>query len=294
MSTALPPDVLAKIASKAATWHDALAVACVSKAVYALRGDIAATRLIELHEDDLATALKLAIAHLPLWREEHLYIGTLRRINAEIIRRGGDVHAATPENYCAGIMMTPLAHAAARGSVAAVRLYMQELDAIEHEPRSKDALIYAARRGHLDVVSVILDDGRTSVDHVDIRGETALNMASQGDGKDAVVGRLLAAGASVNIANVYGDTPLMRASLWGKDAVVAQLLAAGASVDIADVLGKTALMMACEVGDAALVARLLAASADVTPADNKGKTALTYAVMNGDDAVVRLLLEASV
>jgi hypothetical protein len=290
MSTYLPPDVLAKIASKAATWDDAEAVACVSKAVYALRGGIAATRLIELHEDDLATALKLAIANLPLWREEHVYIGMLRRIHAEIIHRGGDVHAATPGEE--DIMMTPMAHAAARGSVAAVCLYMQELDAIAHDPRNMDALLYAATYGHLDVVSVILDDGRTLVDHAGINGMTALMMASDA-GHEAVVARLLAAGASVDLTDMFDTTALMYACDNGHEAVVAQLLAAGVIMDLTDYIGSwTALMHASIKGHEAVVARLLEAGASVGHIGFWGMTALSLACMNGHEAVIERLLEA--
>ena len=66
----------------------------------------------------------------------------------------------------------------------------------------------------------------------------------------------------------------MGASRAGKAHTVERLLAAGASVNLASAAGGTALIAACLTGSTECVRRLMAARADATVKSAQGKTAL--------------------
>lgn len=57
---------------------------------------------------------------------------------------------------------------------------------------------------------------------------------------------LLKAGASVNVRDADGDTPLMQAAAWGKTEALSMLLAAGADASLRNNDGRTALDLAIE------------------------------------------------
>src|SRR5215472_11423934 len=69
------------------------------------------------------------------------------------------------------------------------------------------------------------------------------------------------------------------------------LLAAGAKVNTADEYGETPLTLACGVGNAVLVRRLIEAGAEVNAARWDGTTALMIAANSGNAEAVRLLIE---
>ena len=110
-------------------------------------------------------------------------------------------------------------------------------------------------------------------------------------GKADVVSVLLAAGAAVDAADEWGDTPLMAAAANGHTPVVQALLDAGASLEAADELGYTALTMAAYYGHEACVAALLAAGAAVD-GSAQGLTPLSVAAAHGHNAVAARLLAA--
>src|ERR1039458_942300 len=85
---------------------------------------------------------------------------------------------------------------------------------------------------------------------------------------------LLAAGAKVNTADEYGETPLTLACSTGDDVLIDKLLKAGANAKAARWNGETALMIAANSGSAAAVKELIAAGADINAAEPaKGQNA---------------------
>lgn len=103
---------------------------------------------------------------------------------------------------------------------------------------------------------------------------------------------LLAAGAKVNSANEYGETPLTLACLNGDAALVTQLLKAGADAKAARWNGETALMIAAGAGSSDAVRMLIEHGAGVNEVESrKGQNALHWAASEGHSDVVRLLLE---
>jgi ankyrin repeat protein len=92
-------------------------------------------------------------------------------------------------------------------------------------------------------------------------------------------------------ARVSQDRPLLlSAILHGDQTIAERLIAAGASVDLADETGMTPLMAASLLGETELVQRLLPLATNPAATDHKGMTALHYAVAAGKSSVVEILL----
>lgn len=159
------------------------------------------------------------------------------------------------------------------------------------------ALMFAAARGEIESVRALVAAG-ARVDERNKWRQTAL-MAAARTGSLEKVGVLLDAGASFDLADQYGDTALSiaAASSYADEAVLRRLLSAGARPDEPDNDGVTALMKAAEAGAAAKVAALLesGAAADLKDRAN-GWTARDWAAKRDDEqgrAVVELLDRAA-
>src|SRR3954465_3981787 len=92
-------------------------------------------------------------------------------------------------------------------------------------------------------------------------------------------------------ARVGQDRPLLlSAILTGDQRIAERLIEAGASVDLADETGMTPLMAASLLGESDLFQRLLPLAPNPAATDRKGQTALHYAVAAGKSSVVEILL----
>lgn len=87
-------------------------------------------------------------------------------------------------------------------------------------------------------------------------------------------------------------TPLQLAITTGHPDIVNVLLAAGANPNLADRWGNTPLIWAADKQQTAIARRLLQAKADPAAQSNKGKTALYFAASNGDQTLAQELLAA--
>lgn len=108
-------------------------------------------------------------------------------------------------------------------------------------------------------------------------------------GHEAVVRLLLDRGASPSAKNKDGMTALHWAAIGRHEAVVKLLLDRGADTNAEDKDGRMALHMAAFQGHEAVVRLLLDRGADVNAKDKDGKTALLRAAVEGREAVERLL-----
>ena len=113
------------------------------------------------------------------------------------------------------------------------------------------------------------------------------------NGHADAVRKLIAFGANVNEATVYGLTPLANAAERGHSDIVKHLLMAGAKVNLAPD-GYTALMRACCGGQSKTASLLLKAGADPNLKRHDGQRALHFAAKSGSAKCVKLLVQHGV
>ncbi|KAK4656897.1 hypothetical protein QC762_208180 [Podospora pseudocomata] len=162
-------------------------------------------------------------------------------------------------------------------------------------PRNMTGLHLSGYFGVIEAADELLRS-RPGPDLKDTYRRTPLWYAAQ-NGHEAVVKKLLAAGADVNTstATSSGRTALQAAAGRGYLEVVEKLLIAGADVNTTVTFrGRTALQAAAEGGYLEVVEKLLAAGADVNAAAAicDGRTALQAAAGGGYLEVVEKLLIA--
>jgi len=149
-------------------------------------------------------------------------------------------------------------------------------------------LIEAARRGHLDTVKVLVEDGAD----VNLQGEAwygPLHCAAYG-GHLETVKYLLEHGASLGVFEGH-DKPLNSAAQAGRLHVATLLLRHGADINAQGVDGGTPLENAVSYGHTEMVKCLLANGAQVNARAIYGRTPLHVAAWRDDAAIGRLLLE---
>ena len=110
------------------------------------------------------------------------------------------------------------------------------------------------------------------------------------NGHADAVRTLIAFGANLNEATVYGLTPLAKAAEGGHSDIVKQLLMAGAKINLAPD-GYTALMRACTGQQPTTASILLKAGADPNLKRHDGQSALHFAAKSGNAKCVKLLLQ---
>lgn len=143
------------------------------------------------------------------------------------------------------------------------------------------ALMLAARRGHVDLVAMLVDDG-ADVNVCDTRGESALHLACGGwhvvrlQRSPDVVTFLIESGAKVNAADSGGRTGLHFAANRSYVELVQALARGGADLEARDAYGDTPLMCSVHADDIEAMAALLALGADVRHRDVFGRNAIDY------------------
>ena len=152
-------------------------------------------------------------------------------------------------------------------------------------------LAEAAARGDVNAVRTLLAAGGADVNAPDRDGTPALHWVTRvGDLETAK--RLVAAGADVNAANRFGVAPLHLAITAGNAAMTRWLLEQGADAAKPDRTGELPLMLAAHVGDAAVAAALIGHGAAVDGRDATfGETPLMIAVRERHLDVAKLLLD---
>ncbi|VTJ74413.1 Hypothetical predicted protein [Marmota monax] len=159
-----------------------------------------------------------------------------------------------------------------------------------------NAAFWAARRGNLALLKLLLNSGRVDVDcrdsvRRDMHGTTLLMVASYAGHIDCVR-ELVLQGADINLQRESGTTALFFAAQQGHNDVVRFLFGFGASTECRTKDGGTALLAASQYGHMQVVETLLKHGANIHDQLYDGATALFLAAQGGYLDVIRLLLSS--
>jgi ankyrin repeat protein len=183
---------------------------------------------------------------------ETVLMAAARSGNAEVVAallagrqvpRSGDygsaavvLNAADPNQIESWHGQTALMWATAGGHVEVMRLLIDAGADIDQASSRIDAPEVATERRQGGFVYAEIPEGRL----------TALHFAAR-QGELEAVEALIAAGADLNVADNYGTTPVVLATLNGHLGVAAALLEAGADPNIQDRYGRTVLFVATDL-----------------------------------------------
>ncbi|XP_062836510.1 ankyrin repeat domain-containing protein 29 isoform X1 [Anolis carolinensis] len=154
-----------------------------------------------------------------------------------------------------------------------------------------NAAFWAARKGNLALLQLLLNSGRVDVDCKDSLGSTALMVASYYGHKECVR-ELVLQGADINLQRETGATALFFAAQQGHNDIVKLLFEYGASTEFKTKDGGTALLAACQYGHMRVVETLLKHGANIHDQLYDGATALFLAAQGGYLDLIRLLLSS--
>jgi ankyrin repeat protein len=197
---------------------------------------------------------------------------------------------------------TPLMHAAAFGSIEAMKLLLEAgADVNGKNNFGATALLWCARDG--DKARLLIERG-ADVNAQSKQGRTPLMLAAMRDGGSDVVALLLSKGADPKAADARGDTALGLAALYGDLETVRLLVAKGADVHAANQKGETPIVQAAVQMRPDAVRFLIGKGADVNVATHSynkvrngqiqllGLTALHHATHSGSPEMVQALIQA--
>ncbi|KAH7013160.1 ankyrin repeat-containing domain protein [Ilyonectria destructans] len=154
------------------------------------------------------------------------------------------------------------------------------------------ALLIAVDRRDIHVVNVLIEN-LADMDQADLCNRTALHVAASA-GSVEMTKSLLFAGASSNITDVFGCTPLMRACARGHWEVIHVLINNGASITTRDNIGRNSLSyIAINKGNLAnlqVFDLLLDSGVDIHQVDTFGWSATNYLLSDESQIYLRSLL----
>jgi ankyrin repeat protein len=152
-------------------------------------------------------------------------------------------------------------------------------------------LTQAAKDGNASDVSALLKNGANIDQPNSQHGWTPLYWAIYNDKPDTVQ-MLLNNGASVNIMDADGNSPLMIAASQGMTKTINTLIERGADINVRNKLQETPLINAVKAADEVSVKILICKGADVELRDISGHNAISYAEYNKSFDIAQLLYKA--
>lgn len=151
------------------------------------------------------------------------------------------------------------------------------------------ALIYAAQRGYLDIVKILVFNG-ADIHHSTKNGTNALLAASMFDHPE-IVSYLLQCGANINAVDNNRISSLHFASAYGYDSLAALLIRKGANLEAVDSEGNTPLIVACYTGNNEIAKMLVQSGANINYTDIAGYSPLLVSIQQKHVDLSSYLLE---
>jgi len=148
---------------------------------------------------------------------------------------------------------------------------------------------FAASLGNVDLMDQLLTCG-CDKDERDRNGSSPLMWVILYDGKEELLDSLVDHGASVNIQNFVGESPLFLAAQRGLYSKALYLLDNGSDVNVVNLEGGSPLHASAAQGDTNLLNLLVKYGAHVNAVDEEGDSPLHWAVREGNVKAACLLV----
>ena len=219
-----------------------------------------------------------------------IYRGTL--FGAEQKKYEGDTLGARPRPTTKFVYDTSLVRAIKISDADRVRTLMYaNVDVNEKNYAGITPLTFAAEKGNMEIIKMLVEDGNALVNDVSSYGVTPL-IAAAAAGNDEVVAYLVGQGANVSAKDDWGKTALIYAANIDNPKLVSSVIKLDkTAVNLPDNLGNTALIYAAQKGLLDNMKILLANGANANyrnPAT--GISALAAAAAEGNSAAIRMLV----
>jgi len=218
---------------------------------------------------------------------EYIWKGEVLSI-LKLISHGADPNAVMDKDG-----WTVMHYAALRGHLDVVKILIQlgvDVDSRNHNGWTP--LYGAVNNGYPDVIKALVESG-ADVNAKDENGEIPIHIAVFKDYPD-VVKVLIELGADINGKKNNGETPLHEATYWSHPneiEIIRILVEFGADVNAKDKYGRTPLYNAVERNQSDAIKMLIKFGADINAKDEHGRTPLHLAAHKGHSDVVKMLIE---
>ncbi|MEW6358814.1 MAG: ankyrin repeat domain-containing protein [Planctomycetota bacterium] len=186
---------------------------------------------------------------------------------------------------------TPLMKASFRGHTKIVGQLLEAGAYVNAVSESKTALNLAARKGHLEIVKLLLKYGAT-LEPIAAASWTPYSAlcAAAANGHTSIVEALINHGLSMKTTDA--NDALNEAAFRKYFDTVKLMVANGADINGRGKYGGNAMVTAFHANRPDIMEFLISMGADVNVQDKEGYTALSYMVCNGDTEAVKILLKA--
>lgn len=180
---------------------------------------------------------------------------------------------------------SPLILAAKNGRTDAVNFLLNNGAEANLRKNESDfvAIHHAAYRGHLGVVSALVNFDSSTLNVTCRNNHNALHISSENGRKASEIVRyLIAAGADVNAKTIHGNSPLILSLMNNNPEeakLISNILLEGDLIDVnlCNNKGETALHWASQKNITETVSALILRDADIDAIDNSGKSPRDYA-----------------
>lgn len=149
-------------------------------------------------------------------------------------------------------------------------------------------MLHAVYQDDVDQMSELLQSG-SDPNLVGSEGSPLLHVAVESGNEEMVQVLLSCDRCKVNIEDVFGQTPLMKATIFDDVPIMKILHKAGAKLDSTDQTGRTALLASLQDNKSQAARFLIKSGCDVNIVDDFGQSALYLTINNRQSNCVRIV-----